>query len=128
MSTCANRIPICRQLVISAHMKATQARHSVFALRKKARRVSAPQWVRRRLRYDARSFRIEKDKGVVATVAGWMKLPCTSSSPEVARRWFHHRRLAATPVRWVHLVVDIKPPEFVSCGRVGGIDLGINLR
>jgi hypothetical protein len=64
-------------LVISARMKATEALRSAFSLQKKGKKVSAPHWDRRMVRYDARSFRIEKDKGVVglATVAGRIKLP-----------------------------------------------------
>jgi hypothetical protein len=46
-------------------MKATEALRSAFSLQKKGKKVSAPHWDRGMVRYDARSFRIEKDKGVV---------------------------------------------------------------
>jgi hypothetical protein len=42
------------------------------------------------VRYDARSFRVEKDKGLIglATVAGRMKLPFTAHRQ--AHRWLDH--------------------------------------
>ncbi len=79
-----SRCKICRpaqahpdlpsQLVISARMKATQAR-SPFASRKKAKKVSAPHWQRGTVRYDARRF----------ATAGRMKLPFTAHRQ--AHRW-----------------------------------------
>jgi len=121
------------QLVISARMKATEALKSAFALHKKGKKVSAPRWERGMVRYDARSFRLEKDKGIVelATVAGRVKLPFTVHRQ--AQRWLDKATSFATAdlLRrpsgwWLHLVVDIKPPEFVPSGRVVGVDLGIN--
>jgi IS605 OrfB family transposase len=85
------------------------------------------------VRYDARSFRVEKDKGLVglATVSGRIKLPFEVHRQ--AERWlskacgFATADLLHRPSGWwLHLVVDIKPPEFVSSGRVVGVDLGIN--
>jgi hypothetical protein len=46
-------------------MKATEALRSAFALQKKGKKVSAPHWQRGMVRYDARSFRFEKERGVV---------------------------------------------------------------
>ncbi len=66
-------------LVISTRMKATQVR-SVFALRKKAGKVSAPHWQPSRVRYDASSG--------LATVAGRMKWPFTALRQ--AHRWLDH--------------------------------------
>jgi putative transposase len=66
------------QLVISSRMKATEALRSAFALQKKGKKVSAPHWQRGKVRYDARSFRFEKERGVVGltTAAGRIKFPC----------------------------------------------------
>jgi IS605 OrfB family transposase len=121
------------QLVISARMKATEALRSAFALQKKKRRVSAPHWRRGMVRYDARSFRVEKGNGVVglATVSGRIKLPFVTHAQ--AKRWldkvsgFATADLLRRPSGWwLHLVVNIEPPEYVPSGRVVGIDLGIN--
>jgi putative transposase len=85
------------------------------------------------MRYDARSFRFEKDRAVVglATVAGRIKFPFTAHRQ--AHRWLDRADGFATAdlLRrpsgwWLHVVVDIKPPEFVPSGGVVGIDLGIN--
>ena len=75
------------QLVISSRMKATEALRSAFALQKKGKKVSAPHWQRGMVRYDARSFRFEKERGVVglATVAGRIKFPFTAHRQ--AQRW-----------------------------------------
>jgi putative transposase len=121
------------QLVISSRMKATETLRSAFALQKKGKKVSAPHWERGMVRYDARSFRFEKERGVVglATVAGRIKFPFTAHRQ--AHRWldrvdgFAIADLLRRPSGWwLHVVVDIKPPEFVPSGRVVGIDLGIN--
>ena len=65
------------QLVISARMKATEALRSAFALQKRGKNVSGPHGERGMARYDARSFRVEMDKGIVglATVAGRINCP-----------------------------------------------------
>jgi putative transposase len=121
------------QLVISARMKATEALRSAFSLQKKGKKVSAPHWDRGMVRYDARSFRIEKDKGVIglATVAGRIKLPFAARRQ--AEKWLDKASgfVTADLLRrpsgwWLHAVVDVKPPEFVPSGRVVGVDLGIN--
>jgi putative transposase len=121
------------QLVISARMKATEALRSTFALQKKGKKVSAPHWDRGMVRYDVRSFRVEKDKAIVglSTTAGRIKFPFEVHRQ--AERWLGRAAGFATAdlLRrpsgwWLHLVVDIKPPEFVPSGRVVGIDLGIN--
>jgi putative transposase len=121
------------QLVISARMKATEAIKSAFASQKKDKKVSAPHWERGMVRYDARSFRIERDRGVVglATVAGRIKLPFAAHRQ--AEKWLDRAAGFATAdlLRrpsgwWLHLVVEVKPPEFIPSGRVVGVDLGIN--
>jgi putative transposase len=121
------------QLVVSARMKATEALKSAFALQKKGKKVSAPHWERGTARYDARSFRVEREKGVVglSTVAGRLKLPLTAHRQ--AEKWLGRATGFATAdlLRrpsgwWLHVVVDVTPPEFVPSGRVVGIDLGIN--
>jgi putative transposase len=121
------------QLVISARMKATEALKSAFALQKKKKKVSAPHWDRGIVRYDARSFRVELGAGLVglSTVAGRTKFPFEVHRQ--AKRWLDKASGFATAdlLRrpsgwWLHLVVDIKPPEFVPSGRVVGVDLGIN--
>jgi putative transposase len=92
------------QLVIFCTHEGDRALRSAFALQKKGKKVSPPHWERGVVRDGARSFRIEKDKGIVglATVAGRIRFPFTAhpSGPEIARpcRWFCHRRLDASPV------------------------------
>jgi len=124
--------------MISARMKATEALRSAFALqKKKGRKVSAPYWERGMVRYDARSFSVDMDKGAdkgtvgLATVAGRIKLPFMAHRQ--AQRWLERADDFATAdlLRrpsgwWLHLVINVKPPEFVPSGRVVGIDLGIN--
>jgi IS605 OrfB family transposase len=121
------------QLVISARMKATEALKSAFALQKKGKKVSAPHWERGMVRYDARSFRVEKNVGLVglSTAAGRIRLPFTAHRQ--AEKWlgkavsFATADLLRRPSGWwLHVVVEIRPPEFVPSGRVVGIDLGIN--
>jgi putative transposase len=114
-------------------MKATEALKSALALQKKGKKVSAPHWERGMVRYDARSYRIEKSAGFVSlsTTDGRIKLPFTAHRQ--AERWLKKAADFATAdllLRpsgwWLHLVVDIKPPQFVPSGRVVGVDLGIN--
>jgi putative transposase len=120
------------QLVISARMKATEALRSAFALQRKGKKVSAPHWERGMVRYDAPSFRVEKE-GIVglSTTAGRIKLPFAAHRQ--AQRWLERASSFATADLqrrpsgwWLHLVVDIKPPEFVPSSRGVGVDLGIN--
>jgi hypothetical protein len=110
-------------------MKATEALRSAFSLQKKGKKVSAPHWDRGMVRYDARSFRIEKDKGVVglATVAGRIKLPFAAHRQ--AEKWLDKASGFATAdlLRrpsgwWLHAVVDdteIQSPSIFSAQGIG---------
>ena len=53
-------------------MKATEAIKSAIALEKAGRKVSAPKTERGSVRYDARTYRMEPENGIVglSTVAG----------------------------------------------------------
>jgi transposase len=119
------------QLVISSRMKATQALRSAFALQKKGKKVSAPQWQRGVVRYDARAFASKKSGGRRAchrSRSDQISLYGAPSGPEMARYradGFATADLLRRPSGW-WLHVDVKPPEFGPSGRVVGIDLGIN--
>jgi IS605 OrfB family transposase len=121
------------QLVISSRIKATEALKSAFALEKKGGKASAPQTVRGSIRYDARSYRMEVQEGLVGltTVEGRIKFPFHIHNH--AKRWldratgFDSADLSHRPSGWwLNVVVTIDPPEIASSGQVVGVDLGIN--
>jgi IS605 OrfB family transposase len=95
--------------------------------------VSAPTTERGCVRYDARTYRMEVDKGVVglSTVAGRIRFPF-HAHPH-AKRWLDRASGvdSADLVRrpsgwWLHVVLSIDAPEIASSGKVVGVDLGIN--
>ena len=120
------------QLVISARMKAAEALTSAFALRRTGKRVGAPHTERGSIRYDARTYRLEAERGIVglATVAG--RLTLAYHVPAHAKRWMERASGfdSADLVRrhsgwWLHVVVTIEPPVIASTGVVAGVDLGL---
>jgi putative transposase len=121
------------QLVISSRMKATEAVKSAFALLKKGKKVGAPHTERGSVRYDARTYRMEVEKGLVglSTVEGRIKFPFHLH--DHGKRWldratgFDSADLVRRPSGWwLNVVVTIDAPEIASSGHVVGIDLGIN--
>lgn len=121
------------QLVISARMKATEAVKSAFVLLKKGRKVGAPRTKRGSVRYDARTYRMEVENGIVglSTVSGRIKFPFRI--PAHAKRWldratgFDSADLVRRPSGWwLNVVVTIDPPQIVASGQIVGVDLGIN--
>jgi IS605 OrfB family transposase len=121
------------QLVIAARMKATEALKSAFARRNKGQKVSAPTSERGGVRFDARTYRIELDQGIVglSMVGGRIKLPFHAHRH--ATRWldrasgFASADLVLRPSGWwLNVVLTIVAPEIVPSGKVKGVDLGIN--
>jgi putative transposase len=121
------------QLVISARMKATEAVKSAFALAKKGSKVSAPHSTRGSIRYDARSYRMEVENGLVglSTVEGRIKFPFHLHAQ--AKRWidratdFDSAELVRKPSGWwLNVALTIDPPQIAPSGQVIGVDLGIN--
>lgn len=121
------------QLVISSRMKATEAVKSAFALLKKGRKVGVPRTERGSVRYDARTYRMEVEKGIVglSTVEGRIKFPFHLHAH--AKRWldrateFDSADLVRRPSGWwLNVSVTIDAPEIASSGQIIGVDLGIN--
>lgn len=121
------------QLVISSRMKATEAVKSAFALLKKGRKVGAPHTERGSVRYDARTYRMEIEKGLVglSTVEGRIKFPFHLH--DHAKLWldratgFDSADLVRRPSGWwLNVVVTIDPPQVSPSGQTVGVDLGIN--
>lgn len=114
-------------------MKATEALKSALALRKKGKKVSMPRAERGCARYDARTYRMEVENGIVglSTVAGRIKFPF-HAHPH-AKRWLDRasgfdsadlvRRLSGW---WLHVALSIDAPKIAPSGKVVGVDLGIN--
>jgi putative transposase len=121
------------QLVISARMKATEAIKSAIVLEKTGRKVSAPKTDRGSVRYDARTYRMEPENGIVglSTVAGRIKFPFRVHAQ--AKRWldratdFDSADLVHRPSGWwLNVVLTIDPPQIAASGQTIGVDLGIN--
>ncbi len=119
------------QLVISTRMKAVEALKSAKALLRAGREVSCPSSERPGIRFDARSFRLDWNAGVVhlTVIGGRMSIAFgldrhsigfkglkTCTAEVIFRRckgWF------------LHVVVEREVAEYEDTGKVVGVDRGI---
>lgn len=121
------------QLVISARMKATDALKAAFTIKNQGKKISQPHSKKGSIRYDIRTYRIEKEKGIVglSTVAGRIKFSFVVHSH--VSRWlertsdFDSAELIQRPSGWwLYVVVSIRHQESAISDKVVGVDLGIN--
>jgi putative transposase len=120
------------QLVVSARMKATEALKSVEERRKQGKRVSCPQSELCPIRYDARSYWVKLEAGIVslATVCG--RASISFHLPPCYRQYLTWRTCSAdlcyNPLKkrfYLHVVVDTDAPFITPNGKVVGCDLGV---
>jgi putative transposase len=121
------------QLVCAARVRATEAVKAALDRQKKGRPVRCPRSRSAPIRYDARSYRVtrERDAVTLATVAGRQHVPFRS-------RERHHRQLAVATAFdsadllerrsgfWLYLTVTLPDVPFEDAGAVVGIDLGLD--
>lgn len=118
-------------LVIQANNKASEALRSVFALRKKGRKVSCPRASACPPRYNHHTATVKWDKSEVrlSTAGGRMTLPFVL--PEHYAKYAGGRTLTADLIhkkgRWfLHVAVELPDVQPVVSDAVVGIDLGLN--
>jgi IS605 OrfB family transposase len=148
------------QLICAARVKATEAMKSVIARRKKQiqkhrlqedaarktgkpvkplRLAHTPQSALCAIRYDARSFRLDRDSRRVSLVhvqqEGQIRNRATMavSVPAYYEQYLtpHWQQDSAELIYrkgtyWLHMVVSCETPLAVSTGKAIGVDLGIN--
>lgn len=121
------------QLVIAARVRATEAVKSALTLKKKGRKVSQPSSALAPIRYDARTYSIKPQQGMVSlsSVAGRLKVPFTADP--------HARSILAQATGldsadllyrkgrfWLHVVVTLPDVGFQPSGKVVGVDMGLS--
>lgn len=118
-------------LIVQARTKATEAIKSVFALRKKGRKVSCPRASRCPPRYNHHTATVKWDRREVrlSTAGGRMTIPFLL--PEHYAKYAGGRTLTADLMhkkgRWfLHVAVELPDVQPILCDVVVGVDLGLN--
>jgi IS605 OrfB family transposase len=118
------------QLVISARMKAVEALRSTKALARAGHKVLCPSSDNPNIRFDARSFRLDWNEGVVklTAIGGRISVPffldrysirfkglktCAAEVLKKRRGWF------------LHVVVEREVKEYEGTDKIVGVDRGI---
>jgi putative transposase len=120
-------------LVIAARVRATEAVKSALARKRKGRKTSCPTSVLAPIRYDARTYTIKSQQGIVSlsSVAGRLKIPF-SANPYARNLMnqvigFDSADLIWRKGRfWLNVTVTIPNMEFQASGDIVGVDLGLN--
>ena len=120
------------QLVCAARVRATEALKSIFALKRKGRKVSCPHSDLPPIRYDACSYRVLRNRSAVSlsTTSGRqvfaVRIPDFFKPTLEMATDFDSADLIKRKGRfWLHVVVTLPDVEFVSNGQVVGADLGL---
>jgi putative transposase len=119
------------QLICAARVKAVEALKSTRALIRKGKKASLPQSDSCPIRYDARSTTINLALGTATLASIAKRQTITFKVPE------HHRDKIEWKVcsadlcltkknrLYLHVVVEKEMEQFIACGKVLGVDLGI---
>jgi len=121
------------QLVIAARVKATEALKSVFARQKKGHQASCPRTTLGSIRYDARTYTLKPESGVVSlsTVSGRIKVPFAAdirarSLLDQAVGFDNADLISRKGKFWLHVVITLPAVEFQPSGSVVGVDMGLS--
>lgn len=113
-----------------ARVKATEALRSVFVLRRRGRKVSAPRSAQCPPRFNKHTFKVDWPNRTVrlSTTQGRMSLPFQLLA--YAEKYAGATVLTSDLLQrdgnwWLHIVVDLPAPEVVPNAAVVGVDLGI---
>lgn len=121
------------QLVVSARMRATESLKAVYTFRKQGRKVKCPQSQLCSVRYDARSYSMNLETGLVslATTGGRIKKikfrladyyrPYLTWQVCTADLFYndHKKRF------YLHICVESDAPDITPNGNVVGCDMGV---
>ena len=117
-------------LLIQARVKAAETIVSVFSLRKKGRKVSQPVCKLCPVRYNERTMNLKWDKQIVSlsTINGRKKIPFVV--PRYAAKYVGNKPATADLIYrngsfWLHVVLEIKTPDFTDSAETVGVDFGI---
>jgi len=118
-------------LHIQARVKATEAIKSARALKKKGKTASAPRSNACPPRYNAHTYKLDWNAGVVnlSTASGRQHIPFTV--PPYAQKYAGYPVATADLIRkgfhWdLYVVVSVPVPEITPTDEVIGVDFGVN--
>ncbi len=117
-------------VLIQARVKATETLKSVFALKKKGKKVSQPISKSCPIRYNTRTMKLDWNKQIISlsTVEGRKKF--TFQVPKYAHKYIGNK-LATADLSYkngrfqLNVVLDIPTPVFADLRKTVGVDMGI---
>jgi putative transposase len=118
-------------LHIQARVKATEALKSALALDKTAHKVSLPRSSSCPLRYNRHTYRLDWESQTVRLSLVGGRQTIRFRIPNYATKYVGNPLDSADLIKrdgawWLHVVVSVPAPEFVPCGQIVGLDLGLS--